>query len=69
MISGQPCKIVVQRQQLFQSAFAQIMAMRPAALKHKLYIEFEGEAGLDYGGLSREFFFHISNEMLNPMYE
>jgi len=68
VISGQPCKIVVQRQQLFQSAFAQIMAMRPAALKHKLYIEFEGEAGLDYGGLSREFFFHISNEMLNPMY-
>lgn len=65
---GQHCKVVVQRQQLFQSAFAQIMAMTPTALKRKLYIEFEGESGLDYGGLSREFFFHISNEMLNPMY-
>lgn len=48
--SGQPCKIVVHRQQLFQSAFAQIMAMSPAALKSKLYVEFAGESGLDYGG-------------------
>ncbi|XP_037045915.1 E3 ubiquitin-protein ligase Nedd-4 isoform X11 [Bradysia coprophila] len=37
-------------------------------LKTKLWIEFEGEAGLDYGGLAREWFFLLSKEMFNPYY-
>merc|ERR1719215_1523443 len=31
-------------------------------------IKFQGEEGLDYGGLSREFFFLLSHEMFNPFY-
>jgi len=31
-------------------------------------VKFEGEDGLDYGGLSREFFFLLSHEMFNPFY-
>jgi hypothetical protein len=31
-------------------------------------IKFDGEDGLDYGGLSREFFFLLSHEMFNPFY-
>lgn len=30
--------------------------------------EFEGEKGLDYGGVSREFFYLLSKEMFNPYY-
>jgi len=31
-------------------------------------IKFDGEEGLDYGGVSREFFFLLSHEMFNPFY-
>ncbi|XP_075161803.1 E3 ubiquitin-protein ligase Nedd4 isoform X4 [Haematobia irritans] len=37
-------------------------------LKTKLWIEFEGETGLDYGGLAREWFYLLSKEMFNPYY-
>lgn len=37
-------------------------------LKTKLWVEFEGETGLDYGGLAREWFFLLSKEMFNPYY-
>ena len=36
--------------------------------KSKLYINFHGEEGLDYGGPSREFFFLLSREVFNPYY-
>ncbi|RXG73425.1 E3 ubiquitin-protein ligase Nedd-4 [Armadillidium vulgare] len=37
-------------------------------LRTKLWIEFEGEVGLDYGGVGREFFYLLSKEMFNPYY-
>lgn len=37
-------------------------------LRRRLYIIFRGEEGLDYGGVSREWFFLLSHEVLNPMY-
>ena len=40
------------------------MRCQPADLKKRLMIKFEGEDGLDYGGLSREFFFLLSHEMV-----
>ena len=36
--------------------------------KCKLYVQFDHEAGLDYGGPSREFFFLLSRELFNPYY-
>jgi E3 ubiquitin-protein ligase HECW2 len=36
--------------------------------KSKLFIAFQGEEGLDYGGPSREFFFLLSRELFNPYY-
>lgn len=36
--------------------------------KCKLYIQFDHEEGLDYGGPSREFFFLLSRELFNPYY-
>lgn len=41
---------------------------RVELLKTKLWIEFETEVGLDYGGLAREWFYLLSKEMFNPYY-
>lgn len=37
-------------------------------LRTKLWVEFDGEEVLDYGGASREWFFLLSKEMFNPYY-
>jgi hypothetical protein len=37
-------------------------------LLKRLWIVFDGERGLDYGGLSREWFLILSREMFNPYY-
>ncbi|KAJ3075434.1 hypothetical protein HDU98_008172 [Podochytrium sp. JEL0797] len=62
------CHITIRRSHLFEDAYAEIMRHPPADLKKKLMIKFHGEDGLDYGGLSREFFFLMSKEMFNPFY-
>jgi len=40
----------------------------PEKLKSRLYVVFNGESGLDYGGLAREWFYLFSHEMFNPYY-
>ncbi len=44
------------------------MRFQSQDLRRRLYIVFRGEEGLDYGGPAREWFFHLSHQMLNPMY-
>ncbi|KAI9475785.1 MAG: hypothetical protein EXX96DRAFT_526517 [Benjaminiella poitrasii] len=66
-VPGQ-CHIKVRREHIFEDAYAEIMRQAPADLKKRLMIKFDGEDGLDYGGLSREFFFLLSHEMFNPFY-
>ncbi|XP_064640128.1 E3 ubiquitin-protein ligase Su(dx)-like [Lineus longissimus] len=61
-------KITVGRQTLFEDSFHQIMRLQPFDLRRRLYIIFRGEEGLDYGGVAREWFFHLSHDVLNPMY-
>ncbi|CAD5118870.1 DgyrCDS7543 [Dimorphilus gyrociliatus] len=61
-------KITVTRENLFEDSYQQIMRLQPFDLRRRLYIIFRGEEGLDYGGLAREWFFHVSHEVLNPMY-
>ena len=34
----------------------------------KFFAEFDGEIGLDYGGVAREWFYLLSKEMFNPYY-
>lgn len=66
-LSGQ-CHIKVRRSHIFEDSFAEITRQSPTDLKKRLMIKFDGEDGLDYGGLSREFFFLLSHEMFNPFY-
>lgn len=61
-------KIRIRRDQVFSDAFNEFMRHSPDQLKRRLMIEFVGEEGLDYGGVSREFFFLLSHEMFNPFY-
>ncbi|KAK4686746.1 hypothetical protein P7C73_g3391, partial [Tremellales sp. Uapishka_1] len=62
------CHIKVSRENIFEGSYTEIMRQSPTDLKKRLMIKFEGEDGLDYGGLSREFFFLLSHEMFNPFY-
>ena len=38
----------------------------PKDLKKQLYVEFEGEQGIDEGGVSKEFFQLVVEELFNP---
>ncbi|KAL2111527.1 hypothetical protein VUR80DRAFT_9881 [Thermomyces stellatus] len=67
ILSGQ-CHIKVRRSHIFEDSYAEIQRQSPTDLKKRLMIKFDGEDGLDYGGLSREFFFLLSHEMFNPFY-
>ncbi|CCA69820.1 related to RSP5-Hect domain E3 ubiquitin-protein ligase [Serendipita indica DSM 11827] len=62
------CQIKIRRNHIFEDSYSEIMRQTPNELKKRLMIKFDGEDGLDYGGLSREFFFLLSHEMFNPFY-
>ncbi|KAI9678114.1 MAG: hypothetical protein M1817_006058 [Caeruleum heppii] len=67
ILSGQ-CHVKVRRDHIFEDSYAEIMRQSATDLKKRLMVKFDGEDGLDYGGLSREFFFLLSHEMFNPFY-
>uniref|UniRef100_A0A673JQX3 E3 ubiquitin-protein ligase n=1 Tax=Sinocyclocheilus rhinocerous TaxID=307959 RepID=A0A673JQX3_9TELE len=59
----------VRRNALLEDSYRRILSVkRSDLLKARLWVEFEGEKGLDYGGVAREWFFLISKEMFNPYY-
>ncbi|XP_059155940.1 E3 ubiquitin-protein ligase NEDD4-like isoform X2 [Physella acuta] len=61
--------IKVTRRNVFEDSFRLIMGVKnPEMLKTRLWIEFDGEIGLDYGGVAREWFYLLSKEMFNPYY-
>lgn len=62
-------EIKVRRESILEDSFRIISSVtKTDLLKTKLWVEFEGEAGLDYGGLAREWFFLLSKQMFNPYY-
>ncbi|XP_056428356.1 E3 ubiquitin-protein ligase NEDD4 isoform X5 [Hyla sarda] len=59
----------LRRTAIFEDSYRRIITVkRPEFLKARLWIEFDNEKGLDYGGVAREWFFLISKEMFNPYY-
>lgn len=52
ILSGQ-CHVKVRRDHIFEDSYAVIMQQNANDLKKRLMIKFDGEDGLDYGGLSR----------------
>ena len=52
ILSGQ-CHVKVRRTHIFEDSYHEVMRQSAADLKKRLMIKFDGEDGLDYGGLSR----------------
>lgn len=64
-------KICVRRDHLIEDALIALEYQgieQPAELKKQLFVEFEGEQGHDEGGLSKEFFQLITEQIFNPEY-
>ncbi|CAF0857734.1 unnamed protein product [Brachionus calyciflorus] len=65
----QKSKIVIRRDKLLDDARIKFMQLsRQDLRKNKLFICFQGEEGLDYGGPAREFFYLLSRQLFNPYY-
>ncbi len=47
------CQIRTRRSHVFEDGYMQIMSQSAIDLKKRLKIEFDGEEGLDFGGISR----------------
>ncbi|KAK1223466.1 hypothetical protein PQX77_013655 [Marasmius sp. AFHP31] len=62
------CDVKVRRNRVLEDSYAAVMAHHGEDLKRRLMVNFEGEDGLDYGGVSREWFFLLSHEIFNPSY-
>ncbi|CAF0852396.1 unnamed protein product [Rotaria sordida] len=64
-------KICVRRNHLIEDALIALEYQgieQPAELKKQLFVEFEGEQGHDEGGLSKEFFQLITEQIFSPEY-
>ncbi|BGP68118.1 hypothetical protein NBRC10513v2_001445 [Rhodotorula toruloides] len=62
------CRLIVRRAHLFEDAFGEVMKYSPEDLKKRLMVTFKGEEGVDFGGVSREFFFLLSHAVFDPSY-
>ena len=61
--------IPVRRSHILEDSYSFIMNVKDAdRLKSRLYVEFRGEKGLDYGGVAREWLYLLSHEMFSPYY-
>ncbi|XP_067827627.1 E3 ubiquitin-protein ligase NEDD4 isoform X1 [Heptranchias perlo] len=59
----------LRRNTILEDSYRKIISVkRVEFLKARLWIEFDSEKGLDYGGVAREWFFLLSKEMFNPYY-
>lgn len=74
-LSGQPnnsyLKLRVRREKIIEDALVEleVVAMcNPKDLKKQLYVEFIGEQGVDEGGVSKEFFQLIIEQIFSPDY-
>ena len=62
-ISSVICFVILS---IFFSQLEMIAMEYPSDLRKQLFVEFEGEQGLDEGGVSKEFFQLIVEELFNP---
>ncbi|KAM0684128.1 E3 ubiquitin-protein ligase tom1 [Mitosporidium daphniae] len=64
-----PLALRIRRDRLFEDSFREIMTLPATALAERpLSIAFDGEEGVDAGGLTREWFSLLAQQMLNAGY-
>ena len=61
-------RVSLRREHIFVDSFVQIRQKTAEECKSKINVRFQGEEGVDAGGLTREWFLLLSKEMLNPNY-
>jgi hypothetical protein len=66
--TGQTCTLNLRRSNIFEDSYVEVMKKSAEDLHKRLDIKYAGEQGLDYGGLSRDWFFQLSKEIFNPYY-
>lgn len=67
-IRGDDLAVHVRRTNVFDDSFRELNRRSIDDWKHRFYIVFEGEEGQDAGGLLREWYMIISQEVFNPGY-
>jgi ubiquitin-protein ligase E3 A len=74
-VTGQPSnpylRLKVRRDHIIDDALVELEMIsmeNPNDLKKQLVVEFEGEQGIDEGGVSKEFFQLVIEEIFNPDY-
>ncbi|XP_053992343.1 uncharacterized protein LOC128883722 [Hylaeus volcanicus] len=63
-----PIRLHVRRSMVFMDSFHQLRLRNGEEMKGKLIVHFQGEEGVDAGGLVREWYGILSKEMFNPDY-
>ena len=69
--NGKKFVLRVSRDTLVEDSIGQISRINKEdtkQLRYKLWVEYSGEEGLDYGGLSREWFSSLTTDIFNPYY-
>jgi len=59
-------EIILPRDRLFDESFVFFSSIGTYTLTRRLFVKFEGEEGLDYGGMSRELLLCLSQEFVQP---
>jgi hypothetical protein len=63
-----PMKLIVRREDVFRDSYAKLQLRTKEEWRGKLSITFQGEEGVDAGGLVREWFGILAREIFNPNY-
>jgi len=69
LIGGRPygsLRITVRREHVFEDTFHQLRSRTAEEMRLKLSVAFQGEEGIDAGGVSREWYMVMAREMFNP---
>ena len=65
---GPPLVVQVGRETIVEDSYDFLHGLDVYTLTRRLFVKFEGEAGLDYGGMSREWFLALSKHFLDEKY-
>ena len=60
--------IFIRRTHLIEDSVLGVMMLKPYQLKNMFRFEFIGEPGIDAGGVAREWFTLVSQELFNPKF-
>jgi E3 ubiquitin-protein ligase HUWE1 len=62
-IRGPRIRLEISRDNILQNAFQELYHKSASEIRGKLHIQYTGEAGVDAGGLTRDFYTSLSKEM------